>query len=314
MRKQGETYRSIALAMSRNHSSLVREYNRNIKSAELGYLPDSAHQLALTKKARHGRKIDRYPQLKEEIIKLMREDRYSPEIIAGRLKEQRAKITISSESIYQFIYSQEGLKQQLYTLLMRSRPKRNQYYGRRARSNYGIPERISISERPVLNPNEFGNFEADLTFFSGNKSINLSTMVERKTGYLVANLNSSKHSENIALKIMHNVLRFPRKHRRSITFDNGKEFVGHQLIKQVTGTPTYFCNPGSPWQKPYVETTHALLHRFIPKKTDAKTLTQEIVENAITKLNNLPRKRHGFRTPAEMLIEEKIYLLGALRA
>ena len=314
MRKQGMTYRSIAAAMNRDHSALVREYNRNTKSVELGYLPDTAHQLAKTRKAKHGPKIDRYPQLKEEVIKLMREDRYSPEIIAGRLKEQGAEIRISSESIYQFIYSEEGVKQQLYKLLMRSRPKRNQYYGRKTRSNYGIPERVSISERPILNPNEFGNFEADLTFFTGNKSINLSTMVERKTGYLVANLNNSKHSDNIALKMMHNVMLFPKKHRRSITFDNGKEFVGHQLIKQVTGTPTYFCNPGSPWQKPYVETTHALLHRFIPKKTDAKTLTQEIVENAIIKLNNLPRKRHGFKTPAEMLVEEKIYLRGALRA
>lgn len=197
---------------------------------------------------------------------------------------------------------------------MRSRPKRNQYYGRRTRSDYGIPERISIKERPVLDPKEFGNFEADLTFFIGNKSINLSTMVERKTGYLVANLNNSKHSDNIALKMMSNIMRFPRKHRRSITFDNGKEFVGHTLIKQITGTPTYFCNPGSPWQKPYVETTHALLHRFIPKKTEAKSLTKEIVEHAITKLNNLARKRHGFKTPAEMLAKEKIYLLGALRA
>ena len=314
MRKQGITYRNIAIAMDRDHSALVREYNRNIKSAELGYLPDAAHQLSLARKARHGRKIDRYPKLKEEIIKLMREDRYSPEMIAGRLAEQGAKITISHESIYQFIYSQAGAEQQLYKFLMRSRPKRNQHYGRKTRSNYGIPERVSISERPIFNPKEFGNFEADLTFFAGNKSINLSTMVERKTGYLVANLNTSKHSDSIALKMVHNVLKFPKKHRRSITFDNGKEFVGHQLIKQVTGVPTYFCNPGSPWQKPYVETTHALLHRFIPKKTDAKLLTQEIINNAITKLNNLPRKRHGFKTPTEMLLEEKIYLLGALRA
>lgn len=314
IRNQGMTYRNIAIAINRDHSALVREYNRNTKSVALGYLPDSAHQLALERKARHGRKIDRYPQLKEEIIKLMREDRYSPEMIAGRLWEQGSKVTISHESIYQFIYSEAGVEQQLYKYLMRSRPKRNQYYGRKARSNYGIPGRVAISERPILNPKEFGNFEADLTFFTGNKSINLSTMVERKTGYLVANLNESKHSDNIAVMMMRNVMRFPRKHRRSITFDNGKEFVGHQLIKQITGIPTYFCNPGSPWQKPYVETTHALLHRFIPKKTDARTLTQETVRDAITKLNNLPRKRHGFKTPAEMLVKEKIYLLGALRA
>jgi len=314
MRKQGQTYRNIAIFLGRDHSALVREYHRNHKSMELGYLPDTAHQLAQERKAHHGRKIDRYPQLKDTVIKLMQEDRYSPEIISGRLKEQGEEVTLSHETIYQFIYSKTGRKQQLYKYLMRSRPKRNQYYGRKTRSNYGIPGRVSIKERPILNSKDFGNFEADLTFFTGDKSINLSTMVDRKTGYLVANLNDSKHSDNIASKMMHNIMLFPRKHRRSITFDNGKEFVGHQLIKKVTGIPTYFCNPGSPWQKPYVETTHALLHRFIPKKTDAKTLTQETVNNAITKLNNLPRKRHGFKTPAEMLAKEKIYLLGALRA
>ncbi len=50
------------------------------------------------------------------------------------------------------------------------------------------------------------------------------------------------------------------------------------------------------------------------KKTEAKTLTKEIADDAITKLNNLPRKRHGFRTRAVILTEKKIYLFGALRA
>ncbi len=146
MRKQGATYRNIAIAMNRNHSALVREYNRNIKSAALGYLPDSAQQLAKARKAKHGPKIERYPQLKAEVIKLMREDRYSPEMVAGRLREQGARVRISHESIYQYIYSQEGARQELYRLLMRSRPKRNQYYGRKTRSNYGIQGRVSISE------------------------------------------------------------------------------------------------------------------------------------------------------------------------
>ena len=244
----------------------------------------------------------------------MKENRYSPEMIAGRLKLQNAPITVSHETIYQFIYSEDGTRRQLYKFLMRSRPKRNQYYGRRTRSNHGIPGRISIAERPKLDKEEFGHFEADLTFFAGNQSINLSTLVERKTGYIIANLNKTKHSKDIATKMLYNLLAFPRNKRKSIPFDNGKEFVDHQIIRQVARIPTYFCDPGSPWQKPYVETTHALLHRFIPKKTDPKTLTQEIVQNAINKLNTLPRKRLNYKTPAEILKNHNIYLRGALRA
>jgi IS30 family transposase len=314
LRKQGMIYRNIANEMQRSHSSLVREYNRNIKIAAVGYLPDTANILAKARKARHGTKIDRFVKLKNEIIWLMREERYSPEMIAGRLKSNGAKERVSHETIYKFVYSKEGQDIKLYQTLMRSRPKRNQRYGRKTRNDYGIPNRVSISERPELNKQEFGNFEADLTFFSGSKSINLSTMVERKTGYIMANLNATKHSENIAMNMINNLLYFPRTKRRSITFDNGKAFVNHQIIRQITQTPTYFCNPGSPWQKPYVETTHALLHRFIPKKTDPKTLTPEVVQNALNKLNNLPRKRFNYKTPAEMLEKENIYIRGALRA
>jgi len=99
-----------------------------------------------------------------------------------------------------------------------------------------------------------------------------------------------------------------------MTFDNGKEFVMHNKLKQIIGIETYFCHPGSPWEKPYVENTHAILHRFIPKKTDARTLTKEQVQDAVTKTNNLPRKRFGFKTPAQMIANENFYQLDALRA
>jgi IS30 family transposase len=139
-------------------------------------------------------------------------------------------------------------------------------------------------------------------------------MVDRKTGFLMADLNEKKLSAAITLILLRNLTKFPKSKRRTIRFDNGKEFVMHNKIKATTGTPTYFCHPGSPWEKPYVEYTHALLHRFIPKKTDAKTITKEQVQNAVTQLNNLPRKRFGFKTPAQMLANENFYQRDALRA
>lgn len=314
MQKNGMKFEAIGKALGRSASSISREYNRNFGKEGLGYLPDTAHKMALDRKAKHGCKIDRHPDLKGQIIDWMTENRFSPEMISGRLKQQGVQVRISHEAIYQFIYSKDGLKLGLYKLLMCRRPRRNQCYGRKTRGNYGIPDRVSIKERPVILANEFGNFEGDLTFFKGNGSINLLTMVERKTGYFMADLNATKDSKTIALKLLQNLIRFPRKHRKSLTLDNGKEFVMHGLVKQVTGTPTYFCRPGSPWEKPYVETTHALLHRFIPKNTAPNLLTREKVQNAVIKVNDLPRKRFNFRTPAEMLAEEKFYQHDALRA
>jgi len=314
MKKEGKTIRAVAIMLMRSPSSISRELKRNSElSRNLGYLPDRAHNLASTRKANHGTKISRYPELKTIIINRMTYDRWSPQMISGVLKKNAAKITISPESIYKYIYSAEGCGMELYQHLICRRPKRNQKYGRKTRSNYGIPDRVSISQRPEIKPDEFGHFEADLTFFAQNSKINLLTMVERKTGYFMADLNESKKSDMIGLKLLNNLIKFPKKARKTLTLDNGKEFVMHNQISKITETPTYFCHPGSPWEKPYVETSHALLHRFIPKKTNSNTLTLEEIKNAVTKMNNLPRKRFNFKTPAEMIAQENFNSV-ALRA
>lgn len=314
MKNNGLSLRVIGRELNRSHSTILREIKRNTDySRDLGYLPDTAQSLALKRVSRHGSKLSRYPKLKEIIIGKMRDDRWSPEMIAGRLKQEGAKITISHESIYQYIYSAEGIELGLYRYLMCRRPKRNQYYGRKTRSNHGIPNRVSISQRPEIKPEEFGHFEGDTTFFKGSKSINLLTMVERKTSFFMAELNESKDSEIIAIKLLSNLIKFPRKERKSVTLDNGKEFTKHEIIRQISGTPTFFCHPGSPWEKPYVESSHALLHRFIPKNTDPKTLTKGVVQNAVNQLNHLPRKRFNFKTPAEMLDNETFLTNGALQ-
>jgi IS30 family transposase len=315
MKKEDKSIRSIAIMLKRSPSSISRELRRNIDvSKNLGYLPDRANNLAVKRKAKHGTKIFRYPELKTLIINRMTDDRWSPQMISGILKNSGAKITISAESIYKYVYSPEGSEMELYKQLICRRPRRNQKYGRKTRSNYGIPDRVSISQRPEIKPEEFGHFEADLTFFTGNSKINLLTMVERKTGYFMAELNESKKSENIAMKLLHNLIRYPKSSRKTITFDNGGEFVMHNKLKEIIGIDTYFCHPGSPWEKPYVETSHALLHRFIPKKTIANTLTMENIKHAVIKLNNLPRKRFNFKTPTQMLAQEKFYKDVALRA
>lgn len=46
----------------------------------------------------------------------------------------------------------------------------------------------------------------------------------------------------------------------------------------------------------------------------SNTLTMEEINNAVIKLNNLPRKRFNFKTPAERIAKEKFYNSVAFRA
>ena len=54
--------------------------------------------------------------------------------------------------------------------------------------------------------------------------------------------------------------------RKTITFDNGLEFVNHLLLRKFLKMDTYFCDKRAPWQKGRVEKTNAMLHWFIHKK------------------------------------------------
>ncbi len=257
----------IARQIGRDKSTIYRELARNKDSCDLGYLPDRANDMAAKRKSSHAKKLDSEIGLKNIVIDKLKLG-WAPEAISGRMKLEDTPFKVCKETIYQFVYSNEGSCLNLYKYLPWQRIKRGVIFGRKPRRGV-IPEATSIHERP-RNINErksFGHFEADLTFCRGEQSA---------------------------------------------TFDRGSEFVRHQLLRKHMNMKTYFCDPHSPWQKGQVEKTNALLHRYIPKKTSSKKLTQKLVNWAQNMLNNLPRKCLGFKTPMEIFYGKK-YSFVALR-
>jgi hypothetical protein len=95
----------------------------------------------------------------------------------------------------------------------------------------------------------------------------------------------------------------PKQLRRSTTWDQGAEMSRHQEITMTTGMPIYFCYPYSPWQRGSNENTNGLLREYFPKSTELSFHGPGILENVAAELNRQPRKRHGYRTPAEVLAE-----------
>lgn len=95
----------------------------------------------------------------------------------------------------------------------------------------------------------------------------------------------------------------PEQLRGSVTWDQGREMAKHQDITMATGMPIYFCDPHSPWQRGSNENTNGLLRQYFPKSTDLSFHGPGILDNVAAELNARPRKRHGYRTPAEVLTE-----------
>ncbi len=93
----------------------------------------------------------------------------------------------------------------------------------------------------------------------------------------------------------------PATLRRTLTWDQGSEMANHVQIAAATDLDIYFCDPHSPWQRGSNENTNGLLRQYFAKGSDLSVYAPDYLEHVSRKLNNRPRKRHGFKTPAEML-------------
>jgi len=68
--------------------------------------------------------------------------------------------------------------------------------------------------------------------------------------------------------------------------------------------PTYFCDPASPRQKPFIESSIGLCRRwFWPKGTDLRQVGQEEFADKIEILNNKYRKTLRYRSANEVARE-----------
>lgn len=181
---------------------------------------------------------------------------------------------------------------------MYARPRRQLKCSRRHR--YKVAEQHLLNNRPnsINDRSEFGHYEGDLTFFKGNGSGNLSVLVERKSKKVFLIKNNSKRTDLVMPNIISKV-KSTGATVKSITFDNGSEFRRFRSL-ELMGVSTYFCNPGSPWEKGQVERTNAVLHKFIPKRSNFGNISNDNIKDAEMKLNNLPRKNLNFLTANEV--------------
>ena len=291
----GMSCRAIAKSLGRAPSSIARECCRN--SDEYGYLyPQLAQEQADKRKAGHGYSVVRIPGLRDYVIDRLHKH-WAPIAIAGRWSLQYPDQAISHEALYAWIYGKEGVELGLPKLLPRAKHKRGKVWARKSKTT--IPCRVSIARRPesINQRSELGHLEGDLVFNRGSQSSNVLTLVERKSRFVVLTKNETKQSE-VVIASMERVIE--QYGADSVTLDNGTEFSGHIRITDKFSIPTYFCNPGAPWQKGSVENMNKMLRRFIPFELDAHEVTQEKLDQIAYILNNTPRKSLNFLTPFEV--------------
>jgi len=237
-------------------------------------------------------------ELKEKVIEKLRED-LSPEQVSGWILRNEGK-KISYETIYKFIYSEEGRMLKLWQHLRHNNSSRRKKIGsRKTRNKVIIKERVSIKERPVEANNkiEIEHLESDSMIFSPQKYI-LSVQVDRKTQKSVLTLLANKGAEETKIALRRAIMdEYEEQNVKTITFDNGTENTLHTEIKRDYDVQTYFCRQYASWQKGPVENINKPIGQYLPRKTDMSKPTQDKIHEIQEKLNNRPRKSLNFLPP-----------------
>jgi IS30 family transposase len=302
LKQSGLSIGQIALKLCRSKSTLSRELRRN-QAPPGQYWPDTAHNKALDRKQR-GCVIDRIPELKDFIENKMRCHYWTPEQIAGWLKNRQKKLrSVCHETIYAWIYRNPQKKEKLWRFLPRHKAKRGPKKYRCAGSSR-IPNRVPIHQRPdrIEKRQEFGHWEGDLMSFMKNTQ-HILVLQERKTRYVMSAPLNGKKAVDTAEMIAQLMVRFAENARKTVTFDNGGEFAAHENLENHLGIQSFFCDPYASWQKGGIENANGRLRRDLPRKTDIKSMKEEDFYEVIDNYNTTPRKCLNWKTPEEVFFK-----------
>lgn len=298
-----QSIRAIAKIMRRDHSVLVRELRRNSDGNRKKYRADTAQRLFEKRRHKqHKGKLDKYPELKEYVVAGLKQE-WSPDVIAGKLKNRKLGQTISHESIYHYIYHKAGRYEGLYKYLRQAQPQRHKLRSRK-KCKLPIPERVSIHLRPgvIDERKRYGDWESDSMIFSKQKTI-LSVQSERKSKLIRMCKLKNKSAEETKNALVMTAESVSKEIFLTMTFDNGTEAARHTKIKKEYGIDTYFCDPFASWQKGGVENANKLIRHYLPRKTDLSKLTNRDIYEIQEKLNNRPRRCLNYRSSNEVINE-----------
>lgn len=230
--KKGKSKAEIADVMGRDRSTIYRELSRNARRG--GYEPELAQRLADRRRVacRRPRKLD--DAATHEYVRERLEKRWSPEQIAGRRQRDCPRSRsrwLSRQTIYNWIDEEAPHWRRWLRRGGRPLEKRGK-----------LMECVRIDGRPeVINRRRrYGDWEGDTVVGKGRRNA-LVTLVERKSGYARIGLAENLRAETARQVTVQRMRNLPATLRRSVTFDNGKEFAEHQQLSQSLKLEVYWA-------------------------------------------------------------------------
>lgn len=295
LKLNGLSARSCARILGFHVSSVYRELKRGKADTAIGYSIRLANcrskALRISANQQH-RKLNE-PEAKE-ITRLIKHT-YSPDQ-AGKA------VGLSHSTVYRWLWSQPKAFIRSIRKFLRHPKLRRKYGTKRREKQRELLKKRWIDERPETTNRRlfYGHWEGD-TVRGKNHSGYLVTLVERKSGYALVGHIPKSTKEQFRLCAEELLAPLPKHLKRSLTLDNGVEMADHEELERNTGMRVYFAHPYHSWERGTNENFNGLLRQFYPKARDLSVVDKKELDLTVSLLNTRPRKRHGYKSPVELL-------------
>ncbi len=237
-------------------------------------------------------------KLLKYIIKMQRVNKYSPEAIVADIVNKQLNFSISISSSLIRYYNKNKIINVNY--------KKKNKIKHAPRISKKIPYDKSIDFRPeyVNNRKEFGHWEGDLVVGSTKKGKVLLTLGKRKSRRSIIRLINSKEQSCV----LEEIDKFENEYGttftnyfKSITFDNGSEFLDYESLEYSKVTKSkrltiYYAHPYCSYERGSNENMHKLIRRFISKSKTFDNTTDRYINYIENWINNYPRKILGYKS------------------
>jgi IS30 family transposase len=257
-------------------ATISRELKRN--KSQKGYRPKQA-QNKTDKRGKQSAKVLKMTPALITLIEARIVMDWSLEQVSGSLKNDLG-ILISHERIYQHIWADKRHGGTLYKHLRQSHKKRKKPYGSKNQSGL-IRNRVSIDGRPAIfaEKTRIGDWEID-TVIGQNHQGALVTIVDRVSKFTLIKKVDSKHAEAATAATISLLQPYLGK-TLTITADNGKEFAGHETLKERLDADVYFAHPNHSWERGLNENTNGLIRQYCTKGSRFENITDDEVMSAM---------------------------------
>ena len=168
-------------------------------------------------------------------------------------------------------------------------PGRRKKPGNPAHEARTVPGRRQIRDRPQAadEAKELGHYEMDTVVSKSGTRGGLLVMLDRcSRRYIIEHLNHINQDEVVrAIRRMKARRALPTV--RSVTTDNGCEFLSQERLDRVFKAETYYTRAYASYEKGAIENCNRLVRRWYPKGTDFNQLTRRQIRQLEDWINTI---------------------------